>query len=136
MKYTHRVVRISTDSNCGEHTNEALAIKRIGRLVGMSNGKLTRKDFRIDEIAVVDAGLITPRVALARAEMNAKATPRLVNKALKAAGIKAELVRNRSGYHYFTGDDVPSGISQSIMIYRTADQTVDQWVQEFRNLRA
>ncbi len=61
-------------------------------------------------------------------------TTRDVNKALKAAGIKAELVRNRSGYHYFTGEDIPMGVSDGIYIYRTADNTVAEWLKEARGL--
>jgi hypothetical protein len=49
-RYTHRVVRVCDGADWGEHTSEALARKRLGRLLAMSNGKLTAADFRIEGI--------------------------------------------------------------------------------------
>jgi hypothetical protein len=48
-RFTHRVERVSTGANCGEHMSFELATKRVGRLVAMSNGRLTAADFRINE---------------------------------------------------------------------------------------
>lgn len=41
------VIRISTGANCGTHSTWKLAVKRIHRLVAMSNGKLTTASFYI-----------------------------------------------------------------------------------------
>jgi hypothetical protein len=49
-KHTHRVIRISTGGNCGEHSSRALAEKRIGSIVAQSRGRLTHADFKIEEI--------------------------------------------------------------------------------------
>jgi hypothetical protein len=46
-KYTHRVIRLEDDEDVGEHTSEALARKRVDRLVSMSRGKRTKADFAI-----------------------------------------------------------------------------------------
>jgi hypothetical protein len=48
-RYTHRIVL--RGSLCSQHTGKALAEKARGRLVAMSNGKLTTADFQIEEIA-------------------------------------------------------------------------------------
>lgn len=55
-RYTHRVVRVSDGALCGEHTSVGLARKRRGRLVAMSNGKMTANDFRIEEMPPVKVG--------------------------------------------------------------------------------
>ena len=44
----YKVIRIESNSDCGQHSTRELAEKRISRLVAMSNGKLTRADFRIE----------------------------------------------------------------------------------------
>lgn len=49
-RYTHRVIRVSDRTDCGEHTSLELARKRLGRLLAMSNGRHTETDYRIVEI--------------------------------------------------------------------------------------
>jgi hypothetical protein len=47
MKTTYKVI---WRGEChGEHQTKALAEKRIGRLVAMSNGKVKREEFKIEE---------------------------------------------------------------------------------------
>lgn len=48
-KYTHQVNKIGGRLRglCGVHTSEAHARKAVARLVTMSRGKLTEKDFEV-----------------------------------------------------------------------------------------
>lgn len=59
-KYTHKVTR--NGSLCSEHTSHALAEKAVARYVAMSNGKLTKENFKIEEQkpSVRLVGLDTP----------------------------------------------------------------------------
>jgi len=49
-KYSYRVVNTQTGGLCSEHKTEAAAKRMVGRLVAMSNGKLTRAAFRVEPI--------------------------------------------------------------------------------------
>lgn len=62
-------------------------------------------------------------------------TCRTINKAIAAAGIKLELVRNKT-YHYFMGDDVPNNAyTTSVLVYRTNTFTVAEWVAMAQKLK-
>lgn len=57
-----------------------------------------------------------------------------VNQALRAGGIADRLVRGR-GYYYFVGPNADCWYSQSVMVYRASDLSVERWLAEYRDLR-
>lgn len=61
---------------------------------------------------------------------------RTVNKALAAAGIRAELIRAREGYHYFVGEDVEYCYSTSVYTVQTSRYSVEQWLTYAREFKA
>jgi hypothetical protein len=60
-------------------------------------------------------------------------TLRTVNKALKAAGAKEELVKG-SGYFYFSSGDAMQWNECSVYVNALNAMTVEQWVTEWRDL--
>lgn len=60
----------------------------------------------------------------------ARVTIKQVNKALEAAGIKAELVKG-DGYFYFHGEAMDNAAEQGVYgVYRLGELSVERWVQE------
>jgi hypothetical protein len=57
-----------------------------------------------------------------------------VNAALKAQGFKEKLTRGR-GYYCFRDGDASTWHATSVYIYRADDLTVDQWMEEYHELR-
>lgn len=56
-----------------------------------------------------------------------------INKALRDAGIDAEIVRGE-GYFYFVGSDTDCAEEQGVYgVFRLSDLTVAQWVEEARS---
>lgn len=66
----------------------------------------------------------------------AKLTLANVNKALKAAGFEAELVKGK-GYLWFDGDE-PSGWYSSVVevCYPNHIPTVEGWVEKYKTMKA
>lgn len=60
---------------------------------------------------------------------------RTVNKALRAAGVKDELVHGR-GYFYFWGDEATMWYTSTVPVYRVTALSVDEWVKEYFRLKA
>lgn len=58
-----------------------------------------------------------------------------VNAALRARGAEEKLTRGR-GYYYFRDGNTHRWPSTSVMVYRAADLTVDQWLREYDELAA
>lgn len=57
-------------------------------------------------------------------------TLNLVNRALKAAAINAELVRGQ-GYFYFQGPSIDTTKEQGVHgVYRLGELTLERWVEE------
>ena len=57
-----------------------------------------------------------------------------VNKAIKQAGINAELVRG-DGYFYFAGEDVEMSPRSIVYVPRLNDLTIEDWVQEAQTFK-
>lgn len=57
-----------------------------------------------------------------------------VNRALKKAGIDAELVKGK-GYFWFDGDEASGFYSNSVSVFRVNQLTDDQWVKEYHTLK-
>jgi hypothetical protein len=57
-----------------------------------------------------------------------------VNAAIKAAGGDEELVKG-NGYFYFVGAETPLWAQASVYTTRLGDLTVDEWVDEWRELK-
>lgn len=63
-----------------------------------------------------------------------RVTLNVVNSAIAAAGIDAELVRG-SGYFYFSGPAVESAYSSTVGgVYKIGSLTVDQWLNALRTI--
>ena len=60
-------------------------------------------------------------------------TLRTVNTALKQEGISA-MLRKGPGYFYFEGTNVGTYRSSSVMVYAVCELTVQQWIEEYREL--
>jgi len=56
-------------------------------------------------------------------------TLKMVNDAIRARDIDAELVRG-NGYHYFVGYDVSMAFSSMVLTPRLNDLTLDEWMTE------
>lgn len=54
-------------------------------------------------------------------------TLKAVNAALRAKGLRVELVRGE-GYHYYVFDDGERYETNSVMVYRLNMQTLDAWI--------
>ena len=66
----------------------------------------------------------------------ARATIPSVNKALKAAGIEAEIFRG-NGYFYFSGPAVEVSHEQGVYgVFRISDLSVEEWVEEAKEKAA
>jgi hypothetical protein len=62
-------------------------------------------------------------------------TIKAVNKAVAALGSSDELVK-ADGYFYFWGYDASNWPSSSVMANRVNDLTLEQWVEEYKSLKA
>ena len=62
----------------------------------------------------------------------------IVNRAIRKLDPTAELIKS-DGYFYFDGDSVggmsPRDRSNSVMVYRLNDLTLDEWVKCFRDFQ-
>lgn len=63
-----------------------------------------------------------------------KATKRTIDKAIKKAGIDAEIFKG-NGYFYFVGGSINLAEQQGVYgVARFADLSVDRWVEECKAL--
>lgn len=62
-------------------------------------------------------------------------TTKQVNKAIAALGGSEELVKG-DGYCYFVGGDTENWEQASVYVPRIGDLTVEQWVDEYKSLKA
>jgi hypothetical protein len=60
---------------------------------------------------------------------------KMVNAAIEKLGGKERLVHGK-GYFYFTGGDSELWPRSSVMIYRLNSMTLEQWVEEYKQLKA
>ena len=63
-----------------------------------------------------------------------RVTRKIVNDALRARG-RDESLREGDGYFYFGGGEAVNWLSSTVMVKRISDLTLDQWLQEFDELR-
>lgn len=57
-----------------------------------------------------------------------------VNKALKKAGIDAELVKGK-GYYWFDGDEASGWYSNSVPVFHVSQLSEEQWIAAYHSLK-